>query len=70
MSYACVRADSSGVSNSVQMGSIVTECSAVTKQVVAKQVVARKSCQATKDTKVKVKKEARLLFQMLLMKNM
>ena len=36
VSYACVRADSSGDSNSVQMGSIVTECSAVTKQVVAK----------------------------------
>ena len=31
-----MRADSSGDSNSVQMGSIVTECSAVTKQVVAK----------------------------------
>ena len=36
VSYACVRADSSGDSNSVQMGGIVTECSAVTKQVVAK----------------------------------
>ena len=36
VSYACVRADSSGDSNSVQMGGIVTECSAVTKRVVAK----------------------------------
>ena len=36
VSSACVRPDSSGDSNSVQMGSIVTECSAVTKQVVAK----------------------------------
>ena len=36
VSCACLRADSSGDSNSVQMGSIVTECSAVTKQVVAK----------------------------------
>ena len=36
MSSACVRVDSSGDSNSVQMGSIVTECSAVTKQVVGK----------------------------------
>ena len=36
VSCACVRADNSGDSNSVQMGSIVTECSAVTKQVVAK----------------------------------
>ena len=31
-----MRADSSGDSNSVQMGSIVTECSGITKQVVAK----------------------------------
>ena len=36
VSSACVRVDSSGDSNSVQMGSIVTECSAVTKQVVGK----------------------------------
>ena len=36
VSCACVRADSSGDSNGVQMGSIVTECSAETKQVVAK----------------------------------
>ena len=36
VSCACVRADSSGDSNSVLMGSIVTEYSAVTKQMVAK----------------------------------
>ena len=36
VSCACVRADSSGESDSVQMVSIVTDCSAVTKQVVAK----------------------------------
>ena len=62
VSSACVRPDRSGDSNSVQMGSIDTECSAVTKQVVAK----NGSGQATKDTKVKVK-ETRLLFQMLVM---
>ena len=67
MSYACVRADSSGVSNSVQMGSIVTECSAVTKQVVAKNGSGTEIVSSSERYKGESEEGGSLIFQMLLM---
>ena len=64
MSYACVRADNSG--NSVQMGSTVTKCNAVTKQSGSKEWFWPTEIVSSNE-RYKGETEEALLLQMLMM---